>query len=239
MQDWWKNFFDADYLRLWGEGFTAEQNAQQADGIWELLHLQPSSRLLDAPCGYGRLSLEFAKRGALVLGVDQSEPLLAEATRRNTYGDRLRYLQHDLRTRLPEGGFDAACNVFSSIGYGTEEDDLAIFTTLRNAVRPGGLVLIETNHRDTTVAFVTKGMKPANRLSDGTLIIEEPVFDPVEGRINTCWYWSGPSGSGKKTASLRMYSITELVRLLERAGLHYVSAHKGFLWSRSKPRVAT
>jgi len=153
MQDWWKTFFDADYLRVWGALFTPEQDEQQAEGIWKLLQLRPGSRLLDAPCGYGRLSVQLAKRGAVVLGVDQSETLLAEAGRNNTYSERLRYLQHDLRKPLPEGGFDAVCNVFSSIGYGTEEDDLAVFTTLHNAVRPGGLVLIETNHRDTTVVF--------------------------------------------------------------------------------------
>src|SRR5512137_1350732 len=118
MHDWWKTFFDADYLRLWGELFTPEQNAQQAEGIWQLLGLRPGSQLLDAPCGYGRLSVQFAKREAVVLGVDQAEALLAEAVRNNAYRDRLRYLQHDLREPLPEGGFDAACNVFSSIGYG-------------------------------------------------------------------------------------------------------------------------
>lgn len=227
MQDWWKTFFDVNYLRLWGELFTPEQNAQQADAIWQLLRLQAGSRLLDAPCGYGRLSLEFAKRGAVVLGVDQAEALLTEAARHNTFGDCLRYLRHDLREPLPESGFDAACNVFSSIGYGTEEDDLAIFRTLHDAVRPGGLVFIDTNHRDATVAFLVRSAKPANRLSDGTLVVEEPMFDSVEGRINTCWYWSGPAGTGKKLASLRLYSITELVRLLERAGLHFLSAHKG------------
>jgi SAM-dependent methyltransferase len=227
MQDWWKTFFDGDYLRLWGEAFTAEQNAQQAAGIWELLRLQPGFRLLDAACGYGRLSVEFAKRGAAVLGIDQSEMLLAEAARNNLFGTQLRYLQHDLRQRLPDAGFDAACNVFSSIGYGTEEDDLAIFVTLRTAVRPGSFVFIETNHRDATVAFLTRGTKPSQRLADGTLVVEEPEFDPVKGRINTTWYWNGPGGPGKKSASLRIYSITELVSLLERSGLSFVSAHKG------------
>ena len=227
MQQWWRTFFDADYIRLWGEVFTAEQDEKQADGIWHLLGLQPGSRLLDAPCGYGRLSVQFAKRGAVVLGVDQSEELLAVGMRNNTGGDRLRYLRHDLREPLPEGGFDAVCNVFSSIGYGTEEDDLAIFNTLHNAVRPGGLVFIDTNHRDATVAFLTRGTKPSMRLADGTLIVEEAFFDPVAGRVNTCWYWSGPQGSGKKPASVRIYSITELVRLLERARLRFVSAHKG------------
>jgi SAM-dependent methyltransferase len=227
MSDWWKAFFDADYIRLWGEMFTPEQDAQQADAIWQLLRLENGSRLLDAPCGYGRLSACFARRGASVLGVDQSEELLAHARLNNAYGDRLRYLRHDLREPLQESGFDAACNVFSSIGYGSEKDDLAIFTTLRRAVRDGGFIFVETNHRDATVAFLSRAGKPASRLKDGTLVVEEPVFDPVAGRIHTCWYWSGPGGSGSKAASLRIYSITELVRLLERTGLSLVSVHKG------------
>jgi hypothetical protein len=65
------------------------------------------------------------------------------------------------------------------------------------------------------------------RLPDGTLVVEEPAFDPIAGRVNTTWYWSGPSGSGQKSASLRLYAPTELVTLIQRAGLHFRSAHKG------------
>ena len=35
---------------------------------------------------------------------------------------RLSYRRHDLRQRLSDTGFDAALNVFSSLGYGTEAD---------------------------------------------------------------------------------------------------------------------
>lgn len=41
------------------------------------------------------------------------------------------------------------------------------------------------------------------------------------------WHRSGPTGQGNKPASLRIYTATELVRLLERAGLRFRSAHKG------------
>src|SRR3990172_7418851 len=136
MNDWWQAFFDADYLRLWGQSEVSGSIAAQVEGLWSLLGLQEGSRVLDAPCGYGRLSRPLAERGAIVLGVDQSQALLecAERERGGLPSSRLRYLQHDLRKPLGEEGFDCALNVFTSLGYGTEEDDLAILETLRAAV---------------------------------------------------------------------------------------------------------
>jgi SAM-dependent methyltransferase len=225
--DWWQSFFDGDYLRLWGahDGRTAGE----VDGVWALLGLAAGSRLLDAPCGYGRLALPLAERGVQVVGVDQSAELLAEAERRRgaVPAERLRYLRHDLRLPLAEGSFDAAMNVFTSLGYGSEADDLAILRSLAGAVRPGGLVLVETMHRDLFVARRSRGASPAHRQPDGTLFIEESRFDPVTGRCDTAWHWAGPAGAGCKTSTMRMYCVTELVRLLEAAGLRLRSAHRG------------
>lgn len=229
MPEWWKDFFDEDYIRVWGSFTNAERTASEVDGLWQLLELHEGSRLLDAPCGFGRLSRTLAERGAIVLGVDQSETLLqhAEKERGSLNTERLRYRHHDLRQRLPESGFDAAINVFSSLGYGTEEDDLAILRNLRSALRPGGRLLVETAHRDLTVANLARGSGLSQRLPDGTLVIHEHTFDPVAGRASVTWFWSGPAGSGQKSASIRVYSATELVALVERAGLRFRSAHSG------------
>jgi 2-polyprenyl-3-methyl-5-hydroxy-6-metoxy-1,4-benzoquinol methylase len=164
MSDWWQGFFDAEYLRLWGQGdASGSVAAAQSDGLWSLLGLQEGRRVLDAPCGYGRLSRPLAERGAIVLGVDQSQALLdhAERERGSLPAPRLRYVRHDLRQPLAEEGFDCAINVFTSLGYGSEEDDLAILDTLRGAVRPGGLVFVETNHRDLMATFLARGVAPS------------------------------------------------------------------------------
>jgi SAM-dependent methyltransferase len=228
MHDWWKDFFDADYIQIWNS-FTAERTATEADGLWQLLGLHEGSRVLDAPCGYGRMSRPLAERGAVVLGVDQSEALLkhAEGERGGLSDERLRYRRHDLRQPLAESGFEAAINIFSSLGYGTEDDDLAILRNLRAALRPGGLLVIDTAHRDLAVLNLLRGGKLCQRLADGTLVIEEPVFDSVAGRVSGTWYWSGPRGSGQKTMSIRLYAAPELVALVERAGLRFCSAHRG------------
>jgi len=124
VNDWWETFFDQDYQRIWGQIFTDQFNTKQAADLWSLLHLNPGCRVLDAPCGWGRLSRQLALLGATVLGVDQSETLLtaAEAQRGELPTERLRYLRHDLRKPLPETGFDVACNIFTSFGYGTENE---------------------------------------------------------------------------------------------------------------------
>jgi SAM-dependent methyltransferase len=229
MEPWWKTFFDADYLRIWGAPEKSPDTAQQVEALWELLALREGSRVLDAPCGYGRLSLPLARRGTLVVGVDQSACLLAQAEkdRGDLPSNRLTYLRHDLREPLAENGFDAALNVFSSIGYGAESEDRAIFKTLHDAVRPGGRVLVDTAHRDAVAARLSRGTKPAERLADGTLVVEEPTFDCISGRVDTTWYWSGPTGKGRKSASLRLYTATELIQLLQSSGLRFLSAYRG------------
>lgn len=229
MTEWWKSFFDADYLHLW-EGTQEETRTErEAAGLWSVLGLKETDRVLDAPCGYGRISLALAQRGAIVLGVDFSEALLAEAERRrgDMTTDRLRYIRGDLREPIEESAFDAALNIFTSLGYGAEEDDVAILSTLRNAVRPGGRVFIETAHRDRAVVTLSHTERHANRLADGTLMIEEPKFDAVTGRVESIWYWSGPGGSGQRRSSVRNYCATELVGLLPRAGLRLLSVHAG------------
>ena len=140
MTSWYENFFDADYIRLWEGAEAPDKTERQVAGLWAVLGLAAGSKVLDAPCGYGRISRELAKRGAYVLGLDLSRDLLAEAERRrgDLPAERLQYQRHDLRMPLPESGFDVALNIFSSLGYGSEEDDIAVLSNLRAAVRPGG-----------------------------------------------------------------------------------------------------
>ena len=229
MSDWCTTFFDEDYLTIAGHLLNQETSGKQAHELWSMLDLTPGCRVLDAPCGYGRLSRPLATLGAVVLGLDQSETLLeaAEIQRGDVPHHRLRYRRHDLREPISESNFDVACNIFTSFGYGTEEEDMAIFMNLRAAVRPGGRVLVETNHRDMMCAFVARGSKLSMRLPDGTIFIDEPGFDGVSGIVTLNWYWSGPKGCGEKHAQWRCYTPTQIVAMIEQAGLRFAGAFKG------------
>lgn len=229
-QPWWLSFFDRDYLAIWQQVFPPDLNDAQARAIWTMLELQPGCRILDAPCGWGRLSLPLAHLGATVLGVDQSAEMIgaAESLRHDASPRRLSYLQHDLRTPLPHSGFDLALNVFTSFGYGSENEDLAIFRSLHAALRPGGRLLVETNHRDLMCAYIARGSKFSLRLPDGTLFLDNAEFDALSGVAHLHWYWHGPRGAGEKHAIWRCYTPTQILALLERAGFRFDAAFSGF-----------
>lgn len=139
----------------------------------------------------------------------------------------MRYIRHDLRNSIPETGFDVACNIFTSFGYGTEEDDVALFRSLRAAVRRGGRILVETNHRDLMCTRLAHGAKHSMRMEDGTLFLDESGFDPIAGVVTLNWYWFGPNGGGEKHARWRCYTPTEMVSLLQRAGLRLIGTYQG------------
>ncbi|HEY5927836.1 MAG TPA: class I SAM-dependent methyltransferase [Kofleriaceae bacterium] len=226
---WWQTFFDADYLRLWGTFLTPERTAAEVAALVDLLDIRRNTRVLDAPCGSGRIARGLAERGAIVLGIDQSAELIAEAerTRGDITEDYLRYRRQDLRNDLDENDFDVALNIFSSLGYGDELDDVSILTTLGKALHSGGTLVVETNHRDNVVAKLARGDHKEHALPDGSRFWEDIEFDPVRGRVESTWHWSGPLGEGKKHSSLRVYSVTEMVKLVERAGFAIQSVNAG------------
>ena len=46
-------------------------------------------------------------------------------------------------------------------------------------------------HRDVAATYLSREVQPAERLTDGTLVVEQPRFDGVAGRVKTTWYWYG------------------------------------------------
>jgi len=229
MTDWWETYFDEDYVRLWSLMRAGGDAGRQVQGLWGLLGLTEGARVLDAPCGYGRIARLLAEKGACVLGVDISEPALREAERcrGEVPTDRLAYRRHDLRFPLDASGFEAALCLYTSIGYGSEEDDRHILSSLRNAVRPGGIVFVEAAHRDGVAARTGGGKTSERRLADGTRFVEERRLDAASGRLESVRSWSGPAGSGAKASSIRVYTEAELSGLVRSAGLLVRSTHCG------------
>ncbi len=227
---WWKEFFDETYLKLWSPLHSAAMCEQEAEDIIGVLQLTPGDRVLDAPCGYGRITIPLARRGLRVTGLDLSEALLRVAKERVQEAqltEHVDLVRTDLRDAKIAGGFRAAINLFSSVGYGTEEDDLKMMRTIHDALMPGGKLYVDTMHRDALVTRRALGAVPGYRGPGGITMREKNRFDPASGRIHSTWTWTGPTQAGSRESNMRLYAANELVALLRRAGFAEVECRAG------------
>lgn len=165
-----------------------DRNLDDARQVVESLGLVAGQRVLDAPCGHGRISNVLALQGIQVCAIDKTSSFIdlarlnAEqlgATGDYRIGDIVE-LPSDLDTT-----FDAAINWFTSFGYHDDETCQAILARYRRVLKPGGRLLIETLHHDWIVRNLTPTGSASVARHGDDLMLDENVFDPLTSRIDS------------------------------------------------------
>ena len=185
-----------------------------------MLGLPSGARLLDVPCGQGRHAHLLAEAGFRVDGLDYSAELLKVARDRGI-GANLRYRRGDMR-RLPSAWtrrFDAVLNLFTSFGFFLDpRDDVRVIAEFSRVLKPGGLLVWHGGSRDGVMArFVSKDWWTT---ANGTTVVQERRFDPLSGILTIRSAFSGgPRAMASREHRIRLYTATELARLMNAAGL--------------------
>jgi len=98
----------------------------------------PGGRALDLGCGTGKLTRVLHERSgaASTLGIDRSDPMLAESTS----GDGLEFRREDIATFDPAEPFDI---VFSNAALQWLDDHEAVFARVARWVAPGGQLAVQ------------------------------------------------------------------------------------------------
>ena len=97
--------------------------------------------VVDACCGTGDLSVEFARAGARVIGVDFTREMVARAPRKlKGHSARATFIHGDaLHLPVPDGVADVASVAFGIRNVADPDEGLR---ELRRVLRPGGKVLV-------------------------------------------------------------------------------------------------
>ena len=136
-KDWYRYGWTLDIMK---QSWT-ENTASQVDFIEKALCLKGNERILDLACGYGRHSLELAKRGYTVVGADITP---AYADYGNEQAEKLgvdaRFICSDIREIDFENEFDVVLNMADgAIGYlENDEENMKIFKTAARSLKHGG-----------------------------------------------------------------------------------------------------
>lgn len=214
----WDAFFSDFYLRAYADDERQGEAQVQALAAARLAGAPARGDVLDVPCGFGRHSVPLARANYRVVGVDRSGSLLAEAERR-AGGERWPKLVRADYRELPFAAesFDAAVNLFTSLGYLGDEEDTGVLAEIRRVLRPGGRLVLETMHRDLLVRSFRE--QDWRLLGEGRLLLEQRTFDARSGVAQTTQTLIDNTGRrDSRSFSVRVYTATELVAMLSRAG---------------------
>ena len=227
---WYVSFFGEDYLNIYHHTLTAERTEKEVAFAARKLDLDGGARVLDLCCGHGRHSVLLAKRGYKVTGLDLSQSYLDLAQRAASDGKvAIDTVLADMREIPFNDYFDAAINMYSSFGYlESEVEDLKVLESISGSLKRGGRLLLDMLNREWAVANYIQNDWHSE--TDGTLYVERRTLDLASSRMRVRFIIVGPDGDHHDSIGhdIRLYTLTEMTRLLARAGFGAIEVSGGF-----------
>jgi SAM-dependent methyltransferase len=213
---WFRTWFEGMYAKVLSKQFDEAATLRQVVLVKRLLRLRRGQRVLDVPCGTGRLTIPLGRQGLIMTGVDLAPSYIRRARRlARKEGLDIRFHHADMRRIDFDAEFDAAFNWFTSIGYFDRAGDLEFCRRVLRALRPGGRFLVETMNKTALLShFEPSGEKTVGNIHIAT----RTRWDGRSSRVHSTWTMKDGRRTERRTHSIRLYSGPELRSLLREAG---------------------
>lgn len=217
----WQRFFDA-HAAHYDENVFTKNTLAEVDFFLALFPLAKGARILDVGCGTGRHSIELAKRGFSVTGLDLSSGMLEVAKRKaSEAGAQVDWIHDDATTFKADKPYDAAlCVCEGAFGLiGAEDDpevhDLAIAKCTAASLRSGGGFLLTALNAYGAI----------RRFTDDN--VKNGAFDPATMIAEYEDEWDLPEGKTILTVRERLFIAPEVTRMLREAGFRVDAVYGG------------
>ncbi|MBY0228792.1 MAG: class I SAM-dependent methyltransferase [Gemmataceae bacterium] len=211
---WYQTLFSGLFLDSMRAMYGEAQTRSEAEFLRRALSPRPAARILDVPCGGGRLSHVLAAQGFDVVGVDLCADLVAEAQAK---GSGAAFHRRDMRDLPWSGEFDHAYCMGNSFAYLGREGDLAFLRAVADALKPGGTFLLETHLAAECVMSqaLTRRWYPMGDL----VFLHDPKYDAAASRIVSDYAILKDGRMEKAQAVYQVYFAREVAAMAEQAGL--------------------
>lgn len=232
----WEQFFDG-HAPVYADNVFTKNTMAEVDFLLGEFQIPPGSAILDVACGTGRHSIELAKRGYLVTGLDISSEMLAKAKEAAKAANVIvEWTQADATRFVLPKKYDAAIclceGAFGLLGRGDDpiEQPVSILRNIAQSLKPGAQAIFTVlsairmlrNHQDKDVkegrfdpmTMVEQSEVPP-REGLPPIAVRERGFTPTELRLlfraagmTVLNIWGGTAGNwGKRPLDLDEFEI--------------------------------
>lgn len=215
----WEEFFDA-HAPVYEDNVFTKNTVREVDFLLEELSLQPGSSILDIGCGTGRHSIELAKRGYTVTGLDLSSEMLSKAAdAARSAGVNVNWIRSDATQFSLPGKYDGAiCLCEGAFGLLGQRDDsidqpLSILCNISRSLKPGAMMVLTVLNATAMIRRHTNKDVAEGRF-DPVAMVESSECPPREGLLPVA-------------VRERAFVPTELILLFRLAGMSVLNVWGG------------
>ena len=227
---WWKSQFLDPVMTAIMFGWKTNTKAE-VDQVLNQMNLPAGAHILDLACGQGRHSIELAKRGFRVTGLDYSPLLLSRAKisgRKLPRSKRPIFIEGDMRDLkriFPAGSFDAVVSLWNAWGYfDRRSDDRKTLAGISHVLKPGGALVINTLNEGGVIHRLRGNTRSWRQEKRSRYLLQDFAYDHTAKRLDARWILVGPKEKLMKhySFSQNIYSTQDFRSELRRAGLKMV-----------------
>ncbi len=222
-----KPWYDDDsFWELWSPVMFDERRIantpEEINNLISLLNIKSRDKVLDLCCGIGRHSLELARRGFKVTGVDRTLYYLSLAFEQAKKEKlTIEFVHEDMRNFCRPNAFNVVISMFTSFGYfENPDDDRKVAVNIYTSLKKGGRFLIDVQGKETLAAIFRE--RDWNRHGDDIVLQERKVTQDWSWMDNR-WILIKNGKIYENTLSHRIYSAAELKALLKDCGFSDVN----------------
>lgn len=196
---------------------VARQTQADVEFVLRHCHVGAAAHLLDVPCGSGRHTLELARHGHEVTGIDLSAEAIDDA-RASAMSEGLaaHFMLADMRELPVLKPFDGVVCLGNSASYFGAKDTQIFFNMIAAALRPHGWLVLDSY---TCAESVFPLEKERDLDIDGMSYRAALSYDPRTSILRTAGLLTVDGEERAVTQAHRVMTAGELVRSLAAAGL--------------------
>jgi len=217
MKQWYEELFENYGLKYDQENFT-QGTTGECDFIEKEIEYNKSIKILDIGCGTGRHSIELARRGYSVVGVDLSESQLKRAREKASEQNlQIVFEKHDARNLPFEFEFDLAIMLCEGAFplMETDEMNFEILRNAANALKLKGKLIFTTLNGLFPLFHSVKEFLDSHK-EEGNAEYSENSFDLMTFRDHSITVVEDDLGNKKELqCSERYYVPSEITWLLK------------------------
>lgn len=228
-KDWYKKIWTLDIQNMsW-----VEDTKRQVDFLVEKLNLTGNERILDLACGFGRHSLELARRGFDVTGVDITPDYITYASQ-TAEKEKLnaRFICSDIRDVKFENEFDVVLNMADgAVGYLENDDEnLKIFEVISKALKSGGKHFMDIMNGSYAVTHFPCKLWDAgeNILTLSDFEWDNETKTLIYGQLDYRYGEPLPKPVTEEGNTIRLYTLDEIKEIYEGLGMKVYESYADF-----------